>query len=508
VADFEGKYLSPFSIVSVFFCMNNLSRMYWVSVCLMFAHSTLAQTNYVATVPNSANPPGLYNTLVGPGAGNATMTGSVNVFIGSSAGHLNTTGYSNAVLGFSAGSANTIGHDNAFMGYNSGNNNTKGNLNTFIGAQAGTANTTGGSNTSLGFSAGYKNMTGYSNQLVGVAAGYTNTTGSYNVLLGDSAGFYTTVSNCLFVGSKAGFFNATGKRSTYLGYQAGYNALADSNTFVGHQAGYNTTSGIGNTFFGVYAGRNISTGSHNTIMGNQAGPAALNSDDNVYIGYHTGQQDRGSRNTFIGTLAGILPAINGQPLINATALGADALVSISNAVVLGNQANVGIGTSAPMARLEVVSETDQTSGLRLTRLTTASQPTQATDQFLTVTEQGDVVKARYLLRINNVTEWSDKVFSGTYQLRPLSLVARYIQQHGHLPGIPSAGEVVRDGVSLATFQSALLEKVEELTLYSIELETQNHRQSRVLQAQRQQLERLEKRQGQLEQLLQQVLKRK
>lgn len=78
-------------------------------------------------------------------------------------------------------------------------------------------------------------------------------------------------------------------------------------------------------------------------------------------------------------------------------------MSISNSVVLGNQANVGIGTSAPMARLEVVSETDHTSGLRLTLLTTASQPTQATDQFLTVTAQGTVLATHDSSRIGDAS---------------------------------------------------------------------------------------------------------
>lgn len=155
-------------------------------------------------------------------------------------------------------------------------------------------------------------------------------------------------------------------------------------------------------------------------------------------------------------------------LQNATAIGAGATVAVSNALVLGNNANVGIGTSAPSARLEVVSPDANDSGLRLSRLTASSPATQRTDQFLTVNERGDVVKAKYQLRINNTNEWSDKVFTPAYPLRPLASVERYVQAHGHLPGVPSAKEVVREGVDLAKMNATLLENVEELTLYLIQ----------------------------------------
>lgn len=104
----------------------------------------------------------------------------------------------------------------------------------------------------------------------------------------------------------------------------------------------------------------------------------------------------------------------------------------------------------------------------ITSLTTNSPSALATDQFLTVNGQGDVVKARYQLRISDASQWSDKVFSPTYQLRPLSQVATYVRQQGHLPGVPSAEEVRREGVDLVKMNSLLLEKVEELTLYGID----------------------------------------
>lgn len=65
--------------------------------------------------------------------------------------------------------------------------------------------------------------------------------------------------------------------------------------------------------------------------------------------------------------------------------------------------------------------------------------------------------------------WPDYVFHKTYRLRPLSEVEQYIHQHQHLPEIPSAAEIEKEGVDLGDNQAALLKKIEELTLYIIDL---------------------------------------
>jgi hypothetical protein len=52
---------------------------------------------------------------------------------------------------------------------------------------------------------------------------------------------------------------------------------------------------------------------------------------------------------------------------------------------------------------------------------------------------------------------------------PLPQLEQYIQQNKHLPDIPTANEVVRDGVDLGKMNALLLKKVEELTLYVIQL---------------------------------------
>jgi hypothetical protein len=64
--------------------------------------------------------------------------------------------------------------------------------------------------------------------------------------------------------------------------------------------------------------------------------------------------------------------------------------------------------------------------------------------------------------------WPDYVFAPTYALTPLTELKTYIDRHQHLPGIPSAIEVAKEGINLGEMNLKLLQKVEELTLYLIE----------------------------------------
>lgn len=77
------------------------------------------------------------------------------------------------------------------------------------------------------------------------------------------------------------------------------------------------------------------------------------------------------------------------------------------------------------------------------------------------------------------SNWPDFVFDSAYQLPALNKVEQFIRQHKHLPEVPSANEVQKDGLELGGNQALLLKKIEELTLYLIEqnkkLEEQNKR---------------------------------
>lgn len=71
------------------------------------------------------------------------------------------------------------------------------------------------------------------------------------------------------------------------------------------------------------------------------------------------------------------------------------------------------------------------------------------------------------------TNWADFVFAPSYSLMPLPELEHYLQQNRHLPAIPSAKEVEEQGVNLGTMDAKLLQSIEELTLYIIELNKQN-----------------------------------
>lgn len=62
-------------------------------------------------------------------------------------------------------------------------------------------------------------------------------------------------------------------------------------------------------------------------------------------------------------------------------------------------------------------------------------------------------------------DFPDYVFEPNYQLMPLQEVKSYIQENGHLPNVPSALDVQRDGMDVGEMNRVLVEKVEELTLY-------------------------------------------
>jgi len=65
--------------------------------------------------------------------------------------------------------------------------------------------------------------------------------------------------------------------------------------------------------------------------------------------------------------------------------------------------------------------------------------------------------------------WSDYVFNKDYKLKTLKEVEDYITENKHLPNIPSAKEIEEKGLDVGAVQAKQMEKIEELTLYIIEL---------------------------------------
>ena len=88
--------------------------------------------------------------------------------------------------------------------------------------------------------------------------------------------------------------------------------------------------------------------------------------------------------------------------------------------------------------------------------------------------------------------WADYVFKKGYKLHTLEEVEKHIVEKGHLPNIPSAQEVAEKGINLGEMDTKLLEKIEELTLYSIEQNKQIKSQKEQLKQQSEEIKELKK----------------
>ncbi|BAP29844.1 uncharacterized protein CHSO_0807 [Chryseobacterium sp. StRB126] len=76
-----------------------------------------------------------------------------------------------------------------------------------------------------------------------------------------------------------------------------------------------------------------------------------------------------------------------------------------------------------------------------------------------------------------LTPTADFVFDENYDLPKLDAVEKHIKEKKHLPEIASAKEMEKEGVNVGEFQIKLLQKIEELTLYTIELNKQLKKQA-------------------------------
>jgi len=275
----------------------------------------------------AANPTGSFNSFFGNGAGQSTVDGGNNSFFGSGAGSRNISGTDNTFFGRNAGFANDAS-ENSFFGSFAGAANTSGTQNSFFGTDAGRSNSNGNGNSFFGGEAGSGNTTGFQNSFFGNRAGTSNSTGNFNS----------------FFGGYAGHINSTGAENSFFGNAAGMsNFTGNFNTFIGASAGSDNTTGASNAFFGRRAGLKNSAGGDNAFFGANADFNALNFN--------------GNNNTMLGSTSMVTAELSNQ-----TAIGALALVTQSNSLVLGAingvngasaDTNVGIGTTAPATRLHI-----------------------------------------------------------------------------------------------------------------------------------------------------------
>ncbi|UPK72821.1 hypothetical protein [Chitinophaga filiformis] len=94
------------------------------------------------------------------------------------------------------------------------------------------------------------------------------------------------------------------------------------------------------------------------------------------------------------------------------------------------------------------------------------------------------------VKVTAATTWPDFVFDAGYKLPSLQEVEAYVKANKHLPNVPSAVEVAKDGQDVGEMNKILLQKIEELTLHLIEQEKQNIAQQKQIKLLTEDVERL------------------
>jgi len=381
---------------------------------------------------------GNFNVFFGQFAGEVT-TGLYNSFFGGRAGVKNTTGQNNSFFGQNAGSSNLAGSYNSFFGQWAGYDNKDASYNTFVGYGAGWGSTEGQEVSAFGAEAGSSNWTGNNNSYFGRMAGARNTVQSNNTFLGaytdldpGPGSSFNLITNATAIGYRSW---VTRSDSLILGGVKGFNEVT-AETFVG----IGTTSPDRQLV--VEGSQAIGKLRRFSESGPDFGPAFLLErargtnivPADMWAGDYLGKvQFRGrvSGNMVeYGALAFIASDMNQHGRFSFL----DRDLATERMVIL-NTGNVGIGTTAPTERLDVA------GNLRV---------------------RGSIVYGAPAVAV------PDYVFEPDYRLMPISDVEEYARREKHLPNVPKASEIEQNGVNLGELQMQLLQKVEELTLYTAE----------------------------------------
>jgi hypothetical protein len=248
-----------------------------------------------------------------------------NLFAGYNAGTSLTTGFNNVALGANAFETATSTRYSVFVGFGAGQNDIV-DANTAVGYFALNANATGTSNVAMGFQALSQNVSGVSNTAVGSGA-LDNSIASYNTAVGNNSLEYTTSGqNNTAVGRNTLYSNTTGQGNTAMGAFA-----------------LPVTTGSNNSAFAIGSLSGISSGSTNSGFGRNAGAGLTTASNNLFLGNNT------------DLLTGAT-----QP-DHLTVIGPDAKGNGSSCIILGRSIdNIGIGTTSPLAKLDVAGSNNAT----------------------------------------------------------------------------------------------------------------------------------------------------
>lgn len=120
---------------------------------------------------------------------------------------------------------------------------------------------------------------------------------------------------------------------------------------------------------------------------------------------------------------------------------------------------VGIGTAVPKHKLDVNGDFKSTKAI-------IGNVTKTPSTYNLFVEKG-ILTEKVRVAVKNSSEWADYVFEEDYNLMPINELQDYVSENKHLPNVPSAKDVVKDGIDMAQMDATLLEKIEEAYLYII-----------------------------------------
>lgn len=389
---------------------------------------------------------GIYNVSLGTNNLTKLTIGNYNTAIGSYALYENAGGERSVAVGYETmrgygASATLTNTYNTAVGFRALRGNSSSPLkntgiaNTVVGSDAMNFNESGGHNVAVGLLALYKNIKGNNNVGIGANSLQENIAKSFNTAIGFQS--QMNINNDTLASNT---FNTSVGAYSLKGVTSVGNNTGIHNNAVGAYALNLNTSGSRQNAFG-YGALFTSTGSYNTGIGDVAGYELTSGSYNVFIGANTGRGiTTGSGNTIIGTgMADLSPTLSNHVIIGAASL---------ERMRIDQNGNMGLGiTAIPIGYKLAV--------------------------------KGNLIAEKIVVK--NSTNWPDFVFKKDYKLPSLSEVEQFISKNSHLPEIPSAKEVETNGQDVGEMNRLLLKKVEEITLYLIELKKENQDMKKEIQ---------------------------